>query len=289
MALRARAAACSTERKPHGQHGHGDGRSSGPAQAVQEVCKAACISPHRSVPFLPGQPAACRSACISLGKMKSRGWAARSQLVCRKPRANTCHDMGSLPDNAIRAVRASPSPTESSAHPFLPHCCFHHSDKQKRSLLSSPSPQLLHGDSRDHCCSLPCACTLLHRRTSCSRMEAPSPSQQHLQDAAGGETHPHPLVWERLQTTSSTRSQTHSHTLADHLLQLEHSNTPHMWGCVCSTSLGVDAEAHISPSYAHCEQRRPLESTVDTTAAGAICTNRTHNTGKAQFLLSSLG
>lgn len=176
MALRARAAACSTERKPHGQHGHGNGRSSGPAQAVQEVCKAACISPHRSVPFLPGQPAACRSACISLGKMKSRGWAARSQLVCRKPRANTCHDMGSLPDNAIRAVRASPSPTESSAHPFLPHCCFHHSDKQKRSLLSSPSPQLLHGDSRDHCCSLPCACTLLHRRTSCSRMEAPSPS-----------------------------------------------------------------------------------------------------------------
>lgn len=177
MALRARAAACSTERKPHGQHGHGNGRSSGPAQAVQEVCKAACISPHRSVPFLPGQPAACRSACISLGKMKSRGWAACSQLVCRKPRANTCHDMGSLPDNAIRAVRASPSPTESSAHPFLPHCCFHHSDKQKRSLLSSPSPQLLHGDSRDHCCSLPCACTLcMHRRTSCSRMEAPSPS-----------------------------------------------------------------------------------------------------------------
>lgn len=35
---------CSTERKPHGQHGHGDGSSSGPAQAVQELCTRLCAS-----------------------------------------------------------------------------------------------------------------------------------------------------------------------------------------------------------------------------------------------------
>lgn len=87
---------------------------------LHRSCAPGCVhlSPLFGAFFLPGQPAACGSACISLGKMKSRGQAARSQLVCRKPRADTCHDMGSLPDNAIRAVTASPSPAQSSAHLF---------------------------------------------------------------------------------------------------------------------------------------------------------------------------